>query len=102
MNSAAEAGELLRRLRPLPEGVTLELTDGVSQPGGGSYPLLSLPTTLVAVSRAGMPSQEIEARFRSAPTPVIGRISGGRFLLDLRTLQKEDVPHLAAALRTLG
>jgi L-seryl-tRNA(Ser) seleniumtransferase len=93
---------LLRRLRPLPDGVTLELSGGVSQPGGGSYPLLSLPTTLVAISRAGMPSQEIESRFRSAPTPVIGRISGGRFLLDLRTLQKGDVPHLVAALRTLG
>jgi len=93
---------LLRRLRPLPEGVTMELTDGVSQPGGGSYPLLSLPTTLVAVSRSGLPPQEIEARFRRAPTPVIGRISGGRFLLDLRTMQDEDLPHLKAALDTLG
>jgi L-seryl-tRNA(Ser) seleniumtransferase len=94
---------LLRRLRTsLPAEVSLVLADGVSQPGGGSYPLLSLPTTLIAISREGMPPQEIEKRFRSAPVPVIGRISGGRFLLDLRTVQEEDVPHLVAALDTLG
>jgi L-seryl-tRNA(Ser) seleniumtransferase len=104
--SAAElrkrGGRLLRRLQPsLPAGVTLKLVDGVSQPGGGSYPLLSLPTTLVAISCEGMPPQEIEARFRTAPVPVIGRISGGRFLLDLRTLQEEDLPYLAGVLKTL-
>ena len=94
---------LLRRLRfSLPAGVSLELTDGVSQPGGGSYPLLSLPTILIAVSCDGIPPQEIEALFRNAPVPVIGRISGGRFLLDLRTVQEEDEPYLAAALRGLS
>jgi L-seryl-tRNA(Ser) seleniumtransferase len=105
--SAAElrkrGGRLLRRLRPsLPAVVTLELVDGVSQPGGGSYPLLSLPTILIAVSCDGMSPHDIEARFRTAPVPVIGRISGGRILLDLRTLQEEDLPHLAVALRTLS
>jgi L-seryl-tRNA(Ser) seleniumtransferase len=104
--SAAElrkrGARLLRRLRPsLPAGVTLKLVDGVSQPGGGSYPLLSLPTILIAVSCDGMSPHDIEARFRTAPVPVIGRISGGRFLLDLRTLQEEDLPYLADAIRTL-
>ena len=95
--------KLLRRLRYfLPAGVTLELIDGVSQPGGGSYPLLSLPTILIVVSCEGMSVHEIEARFRAAPVPVIGRISGGRFLLDLRTLQEEDVPYVAEALKSLA
>jgi L-seryl-tRNA(Ser) seleniumtransferase len=95
--------KLLRRFRTsLPAGVSLKLADGVSQPGGGSYPLLSLPTTLVSVSSDVMQPQEIEARFRAAPVPVIGRISAGRFLLDLRTVQEKDLPHLAAAVKALG
>ena len=94
--------KLLRKLRQLlPAGVSLELMDGVSHPGGGSYPLLSLPTTLLLISCQGISPQEIEERFRRAPVPVIGRISSGRFLLDLRTLQEEESPYLIAALRTL-
>ena len=95
--------KMLRRLRPsLPDEVSLVLTDGVSLSGGGSYPLLSLPTTLITVTRDGMPPHEIEARFRGAPVPVIGRISSDRFLLDLRTLQDEDLPYIASVLRTLA
>jgi len=95
--------KLLRKLRvSLPAGVSLDLANGVSQPGGGSYPLLSLPTVLLVISRDGMSPRDIEASFRGAPTPVIGRISAGRFLLDLRTIQDEDLPDLVAALNTLA
>ena len=94
--------KLLRRLRrTLPEGFSLELIDGVSQPGGGSYPLLSLPTVLLTISRDGLSPQEIESRFRSARVPVVGRISSGTFTLDLRTVMEEELPYLVSALLTL-
>ena len=95
--------KLLRRLRNyLPSGFSLQLTDGVSQPGGGSCPLLSIPTILLFLSCDGLSPRKMEDRLRNAPVPVIGRISGGRFLLDLRTVLEEDEPHLVAMLRTLG
>ncbi len=94
--------KLLRRVRKsLPVGISLELTDGLSSPGGGSYPLLALPTILLTISRDGMSPQEIQMRFRNAPVPVIGRISSGRFSLDLRTVAEEEFSYLVSALRTL-
>lgn len=93
----------LRRLRPrLPVGVALALTAGVSQPGGGSYPLLELPTTLLAVTCDGCSAGEIGRRLRGGAVPVIGRIAADRFLLDVRTIPDEDLPHLAVALSRLS
>jgi L-seryl-tRNA(Ser) seleniumtransferase len=95
--------KLIRRLRNfLHEGVALELMEGVSQPGGGSYPLLSLPTTLLTITCQGMSPQEIEVLFRTAPLPIIGRISAGRFLLDLRTMADDELMFLASALQLLA
>lgn len=97
------ASSLARWLRRrLPATVTLTLQDGFSQAGGGSLPLLELPTRLIQVSVAGLPPQEIERRLRKGAIPVIGRVSKGGFLLDPRTLLDSDRDDLAAALTALG
>jgi len=98
----ARGRRLLRHLlRHMPAGVGLSLAEGHSQAGGGALPLLELPTTLLAVSCAGLSPHQIESRLRSCTVPVIGRIFKERFLLDLRTLQDDDFAHLAAALVSL-
>ncbi|MRR39025.1 L-seryl-tRNA(Sec) selenium transferase, partial [bacterium] len=100
---AARARSIARRLRrTAPPAVRLTLTSGISQVGGGAYPLLELPTTLMAVEADGISPQEMEVRFRGMEVPVTGRIHKGRFLLDIRTLQDDDVPFIAAALRCLA
>ncbi|AJE02019.1 L-seryl-tRNA(Sec) selenium transferase [Geobacter pickeringii] len=97
---AARGRAILRRLRrTLPDMLRFALVDGNSQVGGGAYPLLELPTTLVAVDADGRSPQELEERLRRAPVPVIGRIHRGRFLLDCRTLLDDDLPLLVNALR---
>lgn len=97
---AARGKAILRRLRrTLPDVFRFALVAGISQVGGGAYPLLELPTTLVTVDADGISSQELEERLRQAPVPVIGRIHRGRFLLDCRTLLDDDLPLLADALR---
>ena len=97
------AQRLTRRLRrALPATIRLTPVAGTSQVGGGAYPLLELPTTLVAVERDGISPQEMEERLRRAPVPVIGRIQRGRFLLDVRTLLDDDLPLLAESLRGLA
>jgi len=68
----------------------------------GAYPLLELPTTLMAIEANGISPQEIEIRLRGMEVPVTGRIHKGRFLLDVRTLQDDDIPFIAAALRSLA
>jgi L-seryl-tRNA(Ser) seleniumtransferase len=94
--------QALRRLRRvLKPAVTVTLVDGFSQTGGGSLPTLELPTTLLAVTVAGMSSQELERRLRGSDIPVIGRINRGVFLLDVRTLAADDLPVIAEALNRL-
>jgi L-seryl-tRNA(Ser) seleniumtransferase len=94
--------QALRRLRRAvnPE-VALTLSDGFSQTGGGSLPTLELPTTLIAVTAAGLTPQELERRLRGSEIPVIGRINRGVFLLDVRTLTGDDLPVIAGALNRL-
>jgi L-seryl-tRNA(Ser) seleniumtransferase len=100
----AERGKkLARRLRRrLDPKLALELVEGFSQAGGGTLPLLNLPTLLIQVSVAGLSPNEIEARLRKAEVPVIGRIFKGAFLLDPRTILEGDIPDLIAALAALA
>ena len=96
---ARRADRIARRLRRiLPETATLVNHPGESSAGGGSFPLLQLPTTLIEVRIAGYSAQQIEAVLRRATTPVIGRIHRDRFLLDVRTVMDRDLPALAQSL----
>ena len=77
----------------------LTLQPGESAIGGGAGPTSNLPTTLVALTHARMTAQEIERMLRTSSPPVIGRISDGKVLLDLRTVFPEEMAELAAALK---
>jgi L-seryl-tRNA(Ser) seleniumtransferase len=95
-----QARRMLRRLRMLlPGQFTLSLQDGYSSPGGGSYPLLQLPSRMIEVLLQGMTPHRLEELLRSTTPPVIGRLQKDRFLLDVRTLTDSDVPLIASALR---
>ncbi len=100
---AARARSLASRLRSrLPTQIGLAVVKGTSQAGGGSLPLLELPTRLLRVTVDGLSAQEIEERLRRCETPVIGRIGKGAFLLDVRTILDDDLPHLATGLQSLS
>jgi len=57
--------------------------------GGGALPLLELPGPAVAVG-GGSPDA-LAARLRAGDPPVVGRIEGGRLLLDPRTLAVDEL-----------
>ncbi len=93
------ARTLARHLRrSLPAGATVRTVRGVSQVGGGSLPHVELPTMLVAITIQGVSAQQLDQRLRNFATPVVGRISQGEFLLDPRTLSREEFPEVASAL----
>ena len=100
------ADELERRARSLIEGVSttdlqLELVSGESAIGGGAGPTSTLPTTLIALTHPNKSAQEIEHQLRTSSPPIIARISGGKVLLDLRTVFSEEIPTLRDALQNL-
>jgi L-seryl-tRNA(Ser) seleniumtransferase len=97
---ALRARRMLRKLRLLlPGQFTLTLHDGFSSPGGGSFPLLQLPSRLIEIAIAGMTAHHLEEHLRSTTPPVVGRLQRDRFLLDVRTLTDKELPLLAAALQ---
>jgi L-seryl-tRNA(Ser) seleniumtransferase len=75
-----------------------------SQIGSGSLPVDSLPSCAIAVEAnagsRGSAVQRIAAAFRALPVPVIGRMSGGAFLMDMRCL--DDEAAFVAQLPALG
>jgi L-seryl-tRNA(Ser) seleniumtransferase len=74
------------------------LVDGTSRPGGGSSPVGEIPTKLLVIEDPSGDAGKLEARLRQGDPPVIGRLSEGRLLLDLRTVLPEQDAELARRL----
>jgi L-seryl-tRNA(Ser) seleniumtransferase len=91
---AAKADTWAARLQEL--GIKAEVVDGRSTVGGGSLPGTSLPSRVVAISHSD--PDQLAARLRQEKIPVIGRIQDGRFLIDPRTILKDQVEMLLQSL----
>ena len=77
------------RLQPLVQRRLKEIVaviDCASQVGSGAAPTQRLASAGLAI-RPG--SARLAAAFRALPTPVIGRVQDGAFILDLRCLENE-------------
>ena len=93
------AGTLVRKMRrALSEQIILTERRGESGAGGGAFPLLRLPTTLLEIKIPGASPERIDHALRQTRTPVIGRIQHDRFLLDVRTILDQDMPGLITSL----
>ncbi len=94
----APRSEIESRARQLAEGLralgdtrlTVELLDLPSRAGGGSLPLLALPSCCVGVRIAGQSAQRIETALRYHRPPIIGRIENDFFIMDPRTIQADE------------
>ena len=77
-------------------GLRAEVVEGSSVIGGGATPEQSIPTWLIAIPCAN--AAAAERQLRAATPAVVARIEGGRVLLDLRTVLKEEQDDLARVL----
>lgn len=95
-----EAEEIRSRLRSVldPE-FDVNVEPGYSKSGGGSSPLLELPTVLVSVSCKNRSADSVAKALRNAEVPVIVRIAEDSLLIDPRTLLNGDVDALIDAFR---
>ncbi len=76
-----------------------------SQIGSGALPVDLLPSHALVVTprrRGGKAVEQLAARFRALPTPVIGRVHQGDLHLDLRCLEEKDEPAFLAQLSLLS
>jgi L-seryl-tRNA(Ser) seleniumtransferase len=83
------------------DSISVSLTDHTSRAGGGSLPMVELPSCCVAVQIQGVSANGIEVALRSGSPPIIGRIENDRFLLDPRTVLPDEIELIANAFKNL-
>ena len=97
-----EIKEIAERLHPKVESklskiATVEIISCKSQVGSGAFPLEVLPSAGLKIIPKSKKKNSvailnrISAALRELPVPIIGRISDGAIILDLRCLEKESL-----------
>ena len=74
-------------------GVAAEVVESDASVGGGAFPAARIDSWAVCIAGS---ATEVERSLRGARMPIIGRISEGRLLLDLRTVSPRDDGALVA------
>jgi L-seryl-tRNA(Ser) seleniumtransferase len=101
LSSLEERGRtFLRELSGRPQGARMELAvvESAALFGGGTSPDKSFPSRALAVTVRGLSADELAARWRARELPLVGRVSDGRALVDLRTILPDEDSLLARAL----
>ncbi len=81
--------------------LTVTSLDIVSRPGGGTLPLLELPSKGLGITVDGLSANAIEKSLRLSSPPIIGRIEDDMYVMDMRTLQDDELEIIRSALETL-
>ncbi|MBA1145607.1 L-seryl-tRNA(Sec) selenium transferase [Ectothiorhodospiraceae bacterium WFHF3C12] len=98
VRSAEDIGAQAHRLRPTVAdwaggSADVDVIPVQSQIGSGSLPVDLLPSFALRLaprgSRSGRAPERLAKRLRRLPVPVIGRVSEGAVLLDMRCLEEE-------------
>jgi L-seryl-tRNA(Ser) seleniumtransferase len=77
------------------------IIDSSSKVGGGALPLQELPTKCVGVLIEGLSANAIERLMRGSAPPVIGHIENDVFVMDVRTIQDEEVAIIASVFKKI-
>jgi L-seryl-tRNA(Ser) seleniumtransferase len=80
----------------------LSITDGESKVGGGALPLLVLPTSLVCLTPGNLSAYTLGEKLRAYDPPIISRIEKDQVLIDVRTVQENELNIVARAIRALS
>jgi L-seryl-tRNA(Ser) seleniumtransferase len=98
----ARANTLKHRLEASKHSrLLVELLDRPSKAGGGSLPLIELPSCCVAIRIEGISVNAVERSLRGGSPPIIGRIENDMFIMDPRTLQEEEIDPIGDAIDAL-
>jgi len=79
-------------------GAEGKIVDSESVPGAGSVPGATIPSPAIQIDA---PADDAWRRLAAAPTPVIGRRSGGALMVDLRSVDPADDRVVLDALRAV-
>lgn len=80
--------------------MTISVAEVYSEVGGGSLPDVVIPSYGILIKLHTMSLEALEERLRNLEVPIIGRIEKEAFILDMRTILKEEEPLLLSGLET--
>jgi L-seryl-tRNA(Ser) seleniumtransferase len=95
----ADRAELAERAARLAEATGGEVVEATARVGGGALPLLELPGLAVAIDPGAAGADALAAALRAGDPALVGRVHGGRLLLDPRTLTDDEASEAAALVR---
>ncbi len=99
---ANRAKRLQNRLKKLGnEKLEAVITNASSKVGGGALPLAELPTKCVGIKIKGLSANRIERLMLDATPPIIGRIENDLFVMDVRTIQDEEIAIIALTFKKI-
>jgi L-seryl-tRNA(Ser) seleniumtransferase len=78
---------------------SVEVAEDVAYVGGGSLPAQEMPTWVVEVVASGLSDAALATRLRLGDPAVLGRLRGGKLILDMRTVFPEQTEALAGCIR---
>jgi L-seryl-tRNA(Ser) seleniumtransferase len=93
----ARAEAIVTKLRA--SGIEAKAADSSASVGGGAFPTAAIPSRAIVLSRN---AQEAEKNLRLGEPAVIGRLSAGDLLLDLRSVLPREDELLAEAIIRLA
>jgi len=77
--------------RVLPASFSLMLKPGESMVGGGALPGLSIPTMMLGIRFSELSTSRLEESLRRLEIPIIARVVHDEILLDLRTIEENEL-----------
>ena len=92
------ANALFNKIENLENVADINVEDTFSQIGGGSLPAERIKSKSVTIMPKNISTQSLEAKLRAGKNPVVGRISGEKLILDMRTVLEDEIDILAQKL----
>jgi L-seryl-tRNA(Ser) seleniumtransferase len=77
----------------------IQLLERASKTGGGALPLMDLPSLCLGIKIDGLSANTLEKKLRSYDPPIIGRIEDDLFVMDPRTIQKDEYATIERAFK---
>jgi L-seryl-tRNA(Ser) seleniumtransferase len=90
-----QARRLQRLIKQETDKASIEMIREQSQVGGGALPLQAVPTWALAVKPLKATADALEAGLRRLEPPIVARIADDRLILDMRTIQEDELRSIA-------
>ena len=81
--------------------LNVKLINLSSKAGGGSLPLLNLPSKCLGIRIKGISPNRVEKFMRKNSPPIIGRIEEELYIMDLRTILDDELSIITEAFKSL-